>query len=104
MSTGAEEFYVQLDHDRATMDDYFDTMNDRPLKLTPESVGYSPRPKYPETCIDCVHFFKSKVAHHNVCEVMRPRSESESVSPVGWCRFFTANYRDFPLLDKETAQ
>lgn len=103
MSMGAEEFYVQLEGP-ATLADYHQLMDDRPVKFTPEQVGYTPRPKFKETCDACVHWFKSPAAKRAVCEIMRPRSESESVAPYGWCRFWTEDYRNFPLLDKETSQ
>lgn len=86
--------------DLVTLDDYFAIMNDRPEKFSPEEVGYSPKPKYKETCDDCAAFFRGKVARRNVCEIMRPNSETESVAPMGWCWFWHSNYIDFPLLDK----
>lgn len=103
MSMGAEEFYVQLEGP-ATLADYHQLMDDRPVKFTPEQVSYSPKPKYAQVCDDCVHFFRGKTAKRNVCEIMRPTSDTESVAPCGWCRFYTNDYRTFPLIDKETSQ
>ena len=83
-----------------TLDGYFALMEDRPEKATPVEVGYSPRPQFKEVCDDCVHFFRGKVAKRNTCEIMRPDSETESVAPMGWCWFWSADYKTFPLLDK----
>ena len=83
-----------------TLTEYHDLMSDRPDKASPDEVGYSPKPKYKETCDDCVHFFRGKVARRNTCEIMRPSSDTESVAPMGWCWFWSDNYTTFPLLDK----
>ena len=86
--------------DLATLADYFSIMSDRPDKFTPEQVGYSPRPKFKEVCDDCIHYFRGKVAKRNTCEIMRPTSDTESVAPMGWCWYWNADYKTFPLLDK----
>lgn len=100
MSDSNARFYIELDGP-ATLSDYHEVMEDRPMKFTPEQVGYSPKPKFKEVCDDCVHFFRGRAAKRNVCEIMRPHSETESVAPCGYCRFWTNDYVTFPLADKE---
>lgn len=97
----AAEFTAELDHAQATLDDYHDLMEDRPIKFTAAQCGFSPKPKFKEVCDDCIHFFRGKVAHRNVCEIYRPEDDG-SVAPMGWCRFWTDDYKAFPLIDKET--
>lgn len=82
----------------ATFDDYLDIMADRPVKLTPAEVLYSPSPKFDQICGECVHFFRSPAAKRTVCEIMRPETDTENVSHVGYCAFWTADYHTFPLL------
>lgn len=86
--------------DLLTFAEYQEMMNDRPVKATPAQVGYSTKPRFKEVCDDCVHFFRGKAARRNVCEIMRPDSETESVAPMGWCWMWSSDYRTFPLLDK----
>lgn len=90
---------------RATLDDYFAIMDDRPTKLTSDQCMYSPSPKYKQTCDDCLHLYRSKISKRIVCEVFRP-TDDNNVSPAGFCAFWTDDWRTFPLLhiltDKET--
>ena len=83
-----------------TLEEYDLLMADRPMKFSASQVGYSPKPKYKQVCDDCISFFRGKAARKNTCEIFRPDNE-ETVQPMGWCRFWSNNYRDFPLLDKE---
>lgn len=88
------------DDKKVTLNDYLEMMADRPVKFTAAEVGYSPKPKYKEVCDDCIHFFRGKTARRNVCEIMRPDSETESVAPMGFCYVWSNDYRTFPLIDK----
>lgn len=83
----------------ATLDDYFEIMNDRPVKLTAEQCMYSPSPRrgHNGVCDDCVHLFRSKVTKHIVCEIFRP-TDDNNVSPAGHCAFFTQDFHNFPSL------
>ena len=87
--------------DLITIEEYELLMQDRPVKFGPSDVGFSRKPKYSQTCDACVHWFKSPAAKRNTCEIMRPDDGDENVQPFNWCRYWTADYKTFPLLEKE---
>ena len=81
-----------------TLDDYHELMADRPEKFTQDEVGYSATPRYDQVCGECVHYFRNPATRHTTCEIMRPSSDTENVSHVGWCYYWTGDYKTFPLL------
>lgn len=85
----------------ATLEQYHDLMEDRPRKFTPEQAGYETKPVDKHVCRACVHFFRSEAAKRTTCEIMRPENDSENVMPHGWCRFWTGDYKTFPLLHED---
>lgn len=84
-----------------TMTQYQKLIQDRPPKAEPDSVDYRPA-ESKETCSKCLHFYTSTAAKRSVCEIMRPRGD-RSVLPSWTCSYWTANGRDYPLLNLQPA-
>ena len=79
----------------ATLAQYKQLMDDRPIKFKPEDVDFRKDAEgYP--CAACVHWFHNPITSSMVCEVMRPEDE---IVPADWtCVFFTRDYETFPKL------
>jgi len=84
----------------ATLADYRRLIADRPAKLTGPEAQYTPASQNSTDyhCDQCRHFFISKVAGYNVCEVVRLQPE-KSIESKAKCKFWTRTGERFPLLN-----
>jgi hypothetical protein len=76
---------------------------DRPVKFTPEQVGYQAAQQGDGArCVGCWHFYRRATDAHAVCEIMRSEEiDEKGVNPMWQCRFFTFDGDHFPLLEED---
>lgn len=84
----------------ATLEQYYQAMDDRPEKFTPEQVKFAKAPDS-YTCANCVHWFHNPITDSKVCEIMRPDTEDEIVPPDWTCMFWTMDYETFPKMEEQ---
>lgn len=87
-----------------TTDQYFQLMEDRPIKFGPKAVGYekSGGKKDPKTaCLHCLHWYSSPGSGHTTCEIFRPSDEQDQVLADDTCMFWSQDGKTFPKLTTE---
>jgi hypothetical protein len=88
---------------KVTLADYEALVEDRPVKFTPEEVGYQPAPQGSAIrCANCFHYWRRSIDGMAVCEIMRsPEVDEYGVRPDWRCRFQTVDGDSHPLLEPE---
>ena len=82
----------------ATLAQYKQLMDDRPVKFKPEDVDFREDNDEGYPCAGCVHWYIGPMAQHQVCEVVRPPSEN-----VPWnytCIFWTRDWENHPKVNE----
>jgi hypothetical protein len=83
----------------ATLEQYYQLMDSRPVKFTAEEVAFAKAPDS-MTCCNCVHWFHNPITSSMVCEIMRPDTGDEIVAPDWTCMFWTVDYETFPKMEE----
>ena len=81
----------------ATLAQYKQLMDDRPVKFLPADVDFREDNLEGYPCAGCIHWYRGAVMEHDVCEVVRP--PNEQVPALYTCQFWTMNGSDFPKLN-----
>lgn len=83
-----------------TKQQYDDLLKDRPVKFTPEEVGYTDAGDSAMRCSTCRHYYLRQIDQFAVCEILRSDEiDDEGINP-GWrCRFWTIDGERLPLLE-----
>lgn len=85
-----------------TKEQYESLLNDRPRKFTPSQVNFHKAAQDEPICIGCIHWYSGMAMGHNVCEIMRPKSEEV---PWDWtCMFNTRDGETFLLFRESDAK
>ena len=79
------------------IDLYHLLMDDAPMKLNEEQVGFVRGGGSDKgACGGCMHHYVGETAKRKVCEIFRPADDS-NVEEVDVCRFVTSDGENFPL-------
>lgn len=86
-----------------SLEQYDQLVADRPIKYSPEEVGYQAAPEGSAIrCAGCFHFYQRATDHFGVCEIMRSEeTDTEGVRPDWRCQFQTVDGEVHPLLEED---
>ncbi len=89
-----------------SLSDYLKMLEDRPVKFTPDEVGYGKAPEGSAMrCGICHHFYRRATDGFSTCEIMRSEeTDAKGVEPHYRCMFYTLDAMVHPLLEEEPAK
>ena len=88
-----------------TSEQYFQLMQDRPIKFGATAVGYEKGGgKNGNPCLTCIHYYVSPASNHTTCEIFRISDEQDQVAADDHCLFWSQDGKTFPLLASHQAE